>query len=120
MIKTNTIIDELKELNGPFLKNNKNGIKINDQDYLLKKGSMPILLSAPHAVKQYREDKIKKSDYLTGALAIYLAKKCNASYLVRIFNNLEDPNYPLGKTLPFIDNNYLYFIINFYVSYIYF
>ncbi len=107
MIKTNTIIDELKELNGPFLENDTNGIKINNQDYLLKKGSMPILLSAPHAVKQYREDKIKKSDYLTGALAIYLAQKCNASYLVRIFNNFEDPNYPIGKTLPSIESHYL-------------
>ncbi len=107
MIKTITIIEELKELNHPFLKNNKNEVKINNQNYLLKKGKMPIILSAPHAVKQYRESEIKKSDYLTGALAIYLAEKCKASYLVRNYNDLEDPNYPLGKTLPFIDNNYL-------------
>ena len=73
MIKTITIIEELKELNHPFLKNNKNGVKINNQNYLLKKGKMPIILSAPHAVKHYRESEIKKSDDLTGALAIYLA-----------------------------------------------
>lgn len=65
------------------------------------------MLSAPHAVKQYRESQVKSCDYLTGALTIYLAEKCNCSYFVRTFNDNDDPNYPLGMTLNYVDNAYL-------------
>ncbi len=107
MINTNTIISELRNLNYQFLANNKNGLKIDNKNYIFKTGKIPILLSAPHAVKQYRESQVKSSDYLTGALAIYLAEKCNCSYFVRIFNDNDDPNFPLGKTLLKIENEYL-------------
>lgn len=107
MINTNTIINELKNLNYPFLENNKNGFKINEKNFVYKIGEIPILLSAPHAVKQFREKKEKASDYLTGALAIYLAQKCNCSYFVRTFNDNDDPNYPLETTLYKIENDYL-------------
>lgn len=107
MINANTIINELRNLNGLFLVNNKNGLKIDHKNYIFKNGKIPILLSAPHAVKQYRESQVKFSDYLTGALAIYLAEKCNCSYFVRVFNDHDDPNFPLGTTLPQTENNYL-------------
>lgn len=107
MINTDTIINELRDLNYQFLANNKNGFKINEKNYIWKKGEIPILLSAPHAVKQYREGKVKLSDYLTGPLAIYLAERCNCSYFVRTFNDNSDPNYPLGITLQNVDDNYL-------------
>ena len=107
MINTNTIISELRNLNYQFLANNKNGLRIDNKNYIFKVGKIPILLSAPHAVKQYRESQVKSSDYLTGALAIYLAEKCNCSYFVRIFNDSDDPNFPLGKTLLEIENEYL-------------
>lgn len=107
MINANTIISELRNLNYQFLVNNKNGLRIDNKNYIFKIGKIPILLSAPHAVKQYRESQVKSSDYLTGALAIYLAEKCNCSYFVRIFNDNDDPNVPLGKTLLEIENEYL-------------
>lgn len=107
MIKANTIINELRNLNYQFLFNDRNGISIDDKSYIFKKGKLPILLSSPHAVKQYREAKVKLSDYLTGPLAIYLAEKCDCSYFVRIFNDNSDPNFPLGKTLSYIENSYL-------------
>lgn len=101
------MIRELRNLNAQFLVNNKNGLKVNNKNYIFKIGKIPILLSAPHAVKQYRESQVKPSDYLTGALAIYLAEKCNCSYFVRNFNEKDDPNFPLGITLTQIENNYL-------------
>lgn len=107
MINANTIISELRNLNYQFLANNKNGLKIDNRNYIFKLGKIPILLSAPHAVKQYRESQVKSSDYLTGALAIYLAEKCNCSYFVRVFNDKDDPNFPLGETLVEIENEYL-------------
>ncbi len=107
MINANKIINKLQNLNYQFLANNKNGMKIDNKNYIFKTGKIPILLSAPHAVKQYRESQVKPSDYLTGALAIYLAEKCDCSYFVRTFNDNDDPNFPLGITLLEIENDYL-------------
>jgi hypothetical protein len=69
------IIKNLKNINPIFLSNNKNGFKINKTNHTLRKGNIPILISAPHAVRQYRNDEIKASDYLTGALALSLAEE---------------------------------------------
>lgn len=113
MIKANIIIDELRNLNYQFLVNDRNGMKTNGKNYIFGIGKIPIVLSAPHAVKQYREDHIKLSDYLTGPLTIYLAQKCNCSYFVRIFNDNSDPNFPIGKTLLHVDDNYLKGLIDF-------
>ena len=55
MIKANTIISELRDLNYQFLENDKNGFKVDGKSYIVKKGDIPILLSAPHAVKQCRD-----------------------------------------------------------------
>lgn len=107
MINTNIIKNELQSLNYQFLTNNKNGLKVNNKNYIFKIGKLPILLSAPHAVKQYRESQVKPSDYLTGALALYLAEKCECSYFIRVFNDNDDPNYPLGITLSEIDDEYI-------------
>ncbi len=113
MISANTIINELRNLNYQFLINNKNGVSIDNKSYIFKKGKLPILLSSPHAVKQYRESQVKPSDYLTGPLAIYLAEKCDCSYFVRTFNDNSDPNFPLGRTLSYIDDSYLIALRNF-------
>lgn len=102
-----SIKEELNELNYQFLANNRNGIKTNDQNYLKGLGEIPILISAPHAVKQERENMTKPSDYLTGALALYLSKKLNCSYFIRSYNMNDDPNYPIGITLNQIESNYL-------------
>ncbi len=92
-------------------------MKINGCDYLLKRGEIPILISAPHAVKQVREEKIKANDYLTGPLAIYIANRCHCSYLVRCYNNNDDPNFPIGKTLPSINSSYLKILTDFIRKY---
>lgn len=117
MIKANTIISELRDLNYQFLENDKNGFKVDGKSYIVKKGDIPILLSAPHAVKQCRDSVVKYSDYLTGALTIYLAQLCNCSYFVRIFNDSDDPNFPLGITLPKIENTYLRALKDFILEY---
>jgi len=101
------MINELRYLNYYFLTNNKNGFKIDDKNYIYKIGKNPIILSAPHAVRQQRPYKEKESDYLTGPLAIYLAEKCDCSYFVRIYNDNDDPNWPLDYTVTDIENEYL-------------
>lgn len=64
-------------------------------------------------MKQTREGRVKPSDYLTGPLAIYLANKCHCSYFVRCYHNQDDPNFPIGETLSFIDSEYLRVLTNF-------
>ena len=56
MINTNTIIKELQ--------NNKNGLIVNGKSYIYEIGKIPIILSAPHVVKQYRESQVKSFDLL--------------------------------------------------------
>lgn len=94
-------------MNYQFVANDKNGIKNGDKNYIYKIGKKPILLSSPHAVKQWRENQIKPSDFLAGPLVMYLALKCNCSYFVRTYNDLDDPNYPVGRTLKTVQNEYL-------------
>lgn len=107
MIKKNTIINELRNINYQFLVNDRNGMKIDNKNYIFKNGKLPILFSAPNAVKQFREFNVKPSDYLTGPLAIYMANIFDCSYFVRVCNDYDDPNYPVGITLANINNTYL-------------
>lgn len=47
------IATKVEELNEKYKKNNSNGLNINNSiNYTLVYGNIPILLSAPHAVKQ--------------------------------------------------------------------
>ena len=106
------IIKNLKNFNPIFLSNNKNGFKINKTNHMLRKGSIPVLISAPHAVRQYRCDSTKASDYLTGALALSLAEQLDCFAFVRNCNNQDDPNFPIGKTLPEANTMYLQYLLN--------
>lgn len=60
-------------------------------------GNVPILLSAPHSVKQKRDGKIKSQEFYTGAIAEYLAKKIGCSVITKQYlleDNLnDDANY---------------------------
>lgn len=68
--------------------------RIETADLFLKvKGSLPVLLSAPHAVRHTRCGKIKKSDRVTGTLALLLAEETDCSALCLCRNYGGDPNY---------------------------
>lgn len=64
-----------------------------DDLFLSVKGSFPVLLSAPHAVRHTRSGKIKKSDRVTGTLALLLAEATGCSALCLRRNYGGDPNY---------------------------
>lgn len=106
-------IEDLKEWNKRFEANNHNGIQNNKENYEFHQGKKQVIISAPHAVRQVREGRDKEADFLTGPLAMYIAKKSNCSYLVRVYNNEDDPNFPIGKTLEEIENAYLKFLIDY-------
>ena len=61
-----------------------------------KYGDLPILLSAPHAVKQIRNNKIKANEFYTGSIVECLAKQIGCSCITKqclVENSTnDDPN----------------------------
>lgn len=67
--------------------------KIFDDDFTVIEGSVPILLSAPHTVKQVRSDgSIKQAEPFTRALAFYLQEKLDCFCIVKNKDTGLDPN----------------------------
>lgn len=80
-------------LNKLYELNNYNGEIINGLNYKIILGSIPILFSAPHAVKQIRNGNVKNQDAMTGGLVEYLASHLNAFGITRVANLEDDPNF---------------------------
>ena len=75
-----------------FKKTNKKVKPIKENPFWIAKGDIPILISAPHAVRHYRSGRIKKSDYLTGTI-VYLLNEltgCHGLSLTKYYGG--DPN----------------------------
>ena len=64
-----------------------------DEEYIIKKGNIPILFSAPHTMEQVREDlSIKLSEPYTKALALYLNKHFDVNCMIKIKDTGLDSN----------------------------
>lgn len=72
---------------------NITGINTRNNNFKIINGTLPIILSAPHAVKQCRNGKIKEEDKLTGAIVEYLCMKTGINGIIRTCNYNDDPNY---------------------------
>lgn len=84
-------IKKIKKLEKRFLARRYDGRGKNS--YIIKKGKIPIMISAPHAVNHFREGKVKYADMLTGGIARYLQKMtgCHLIYSAKQIN--KDPNF---------------------------
>ena len=64
-----------------------------EQDYIIYKGNIPILFTAPHTMEQVREDgTIKLREPYTKAIALYLNKHFNVNCMVKINDTGIDSN----------------------------
>ncbi len=63
-----------------------------NSDFIIKKGSIPILFTAPHTMNQEKEDGIKLAEPYTKAIALYLNKYFNVSTMIKIKDTGLDPN----------------------------
>ena len=64
-----------------------------DKDYIIEKGNIPILFTAPHTMDQVREDgSIKLSEPYTKAIALYLNKHFNVNSMIKIKDTGLDAN----------------------------
>ena len=76
-----------------FYKTDKRVNPKQEEPFLFLPGKLPVLISAPHAVRHYRQKKIKMSDQFTGSI-VYLLNKltgCHAIAATKLYGG--DPNF---------------------------
>jgi len=81
------------KLNEKYEANNYHGVKGKGRNYQVIRGKVPVLLSAPHAVKQVREGVIKNRDGMTGGIVEYLCEELGIFGVTRLWEAGDDPNY---------------------------
>lgn len=72
------------------------GVRGEGENYQVIQGAVPVLLSAPHSVKQWRDGRLKVADGNTGSLVEYLCERYGTFGLVRQWLAADDPNYGEG------------------------
>ena len=76
-----------------FYKTDKRVNPKQEDPFWVSIGKLPVLVSAPHAVRHYRQKKIKMSDQFTGSI-VYLLNKltgCHAIAVTKLYGG--DPNF---------------------------
>ncbi len=64
-----------------------------DKDYIILKGNLPIIFTAPHTMKQVRDDgSIKLNEPYTKAIALYLNKYFHVNCMIKINDTGLDAN----------------------------
>ncbi|MFZ4451319.1 hypothetical protein [Salibacterium aidingense] len=89
-------LSDLLKIEKPFAKNNYQGNLEDQKVFNVKKGSIPVLVSAPHATKHKRNQTVKEQDDFTGSIALLLHELtgCYLIYTTKISG--EDPNFIKG------------------------
>lgn len=65
----------------------------NNENYIINKGKLPVVLTAPHTMQQIKEDgSIKLSEPYTKAIALYVSKNINCSSLIKLKDTGIDSN----------------------------
>ncbi|MCC5911640.1 MAG: hypothetical protein JJT76_14540 [Clostridiaceae bacterium] len=98
----NKLIKNVFELEQQFAFNNYLG-KDEGSNFKYRKGNIPIIISAPHAVKQIRNGKIKNPEIFTGSLALLLGDITDCHVIYRTFTGNGDSN----KDMPCEYKNFL-------------
>ncbi|SCY30949.1 N-formylglutamate amidohydrolase [Alkaliphilus peptidifermentans] len=90
-----SITERVSELEEQFKINNYYGDKSRGI-YNYKRGSIPIMVSAPHSVKQIRNNNVKAADVGTGGIAIVLHELTDCHVIYRTFTANGDANRDLN------------------------
>ena len=72
-----------------------------DENYKIVTGSIPVMLSAPHAVNHFRNNQKKWADLYTGGIAFYLQQITGCYLIYNACYAFKDPNFDDQK-----DNEY--------------
>ncbi len=68
------------------------------EPFLIKPGTIPVMVSAPHSVKQTRNGKTKSAEYETGTLALLLNEQGHCPCIVKTRNSNDDANFDAVST----------------------
>ena len=90
---------EIEKLNKVIFDKEEIRRKNKENPFKIIYGNIPIILSAPHSVKQTRNGKIKEAEGETGAIVQILAKRTNAYAIYKTYNNNDDANYDISNNL---------------------
>lgn len=85
------VIAKIRKYEKRFQKNRYNGS--GKEAHKIRKGRIPIIVSAPHAVNHYRETEVKFADQFTGGIAYFLYKRCGCHLIYSASYNEVDPNF---------------------------
>lgn len=89
--------------------------------FLLFEGESPILLSAPHAVSQIREGKIKVAETRTGLIVKQIGEKTCSPYFIKTKNQDDDANFDDRSTyrdsmISYVKNEGIKVLMDFHIS----
>lgn len=85
-------LKRIMELNEKYRANHYDGMMKNGNNFEIIHGKLPILLSAPHAVRQNRCGQVKRAETLTGAIVEFLCERTGSNGIIRTCNLQDDPN----------------------------
>lgn len=85
------LISRIKELEVLFSNNQYDGN--GKTAFVIEEGDIPIIVSAPHAINQFREGQVKCADMYTGGIARYLHEVTGCHLIYSCMFTESDPNY---------------------------
>lgn len=91
----NKLKERIEKFNNELYGNEKKRANSKVRSFNVVKGKIPIVVSAPHTVKQLREGKIKAAENQTGAIASILGEETGCFIIYKTYNNQDDANYDI-------------------------
>ncbi|QQE80323.1 hypothetical protein [Alicyclobacillus sp. SO9] len=70
----------------------------DDSGFRIEQGVIPVIVSASHAVSQWREDKIKRGEFRTGPISLWLHQTTNCHAIYKTKNKMDDANFDKRST----------------------
>ena len=84
--------DEILALESDFSNNSYYGTNVwTEEKYRVISGTNPVLLSAPHAVNQFRGEDVRDAEKYTGAITRFISRATNSFAIFQMFTH-QDPN----------------------------
>ena len=91
----NKIKERIEKFNHELYDNEKNRLNNKKKSFRVIKGNIPVIISAPHSVKQLREGKVKEAENQTGAIASIFSEETDCFAIYKTYNNQDDANYDI-------------------------
>lgn len=92
-----------------------------ENTYIIKTGENLVMFTAPHTMEQQKEEGIKYGETFTKAIAMYVAKYTDSSYLIKLQDTGKDANREVKEDfkdmlLSLVKNNNIKLVIDLHGS----